>query len=124
MNEKNNNLLAQLLDLNEKKINIFKIIGLTKLHKLHFLLMNLIFQKINKYSFSGEQTSYGATVAHLDMFGDMKDFVFIDDSTSNGSDLGMHPNGRNEAPMVVGVVESSKSHTFDLGEILRCVRSK
>ena len=39
-----------------------KIIDLTKFHKLYFQLTNLIFSKINKYSFQGARLSYGATV--------------------------------------------------------------
>ena len=42
--------------------------------------------------------------------------VFIDASTSSGSDLKMLPSGKNEAPMIVGMAKPSKSPTFDLGE--------
>lgn len=31
----------------------------------------------------------------------------------------MRPSGKNEAPMVVGVAESSKSPSFDLGEDIK-----
>ena len=55
-------------------------------------------------------------IVPLDVFGRMKDVVFIDDRTNNESDLEMHPSERNEAPMVVGVDESSKSSLSDLGE--------
>lgn len=50
------------------------------------------------------------------MFGCMRDIVFIDDSTSNGSDSKMRPSRKNKASMVVGVGESYKSHWFDFGE--------
>lgn len=50
------------------------------------------------------------------MFGYMRDNVFIDDSTSNGSDFKMRPSRKNEASMVVGVGKSHKSHLFDFGE--------
>ena len=46
----------------------------------------------------------------------MRDVVSIDDCMSSGSDLEMHPSGRNKAPLVVGVAKSSKSLSFDLGE--------
>ena len=46
----------------------------------------------------------------------MQDVLSIDDNTSRGSDLEMPLCGRNEAHMVVGVVESSNSPSFDLGK--------
>ena len=44
------------------------------------------------------------------------DVVFVENMTSVGNDLEMRPSGRNEAPMVVGMDESSISSLFDLGE--------
>lgn len=41
------------------------------------------------------------------MFGHMRDITFIGDGMSIESDLEMCPNGRNEAPIVVGMDESS-----------------
>lgn len=40
----------------------------------------------------------------------------IADGTSSGSDLKMRPSRRNEAPMVVRVVGSSKLALYNLGE--------
>ena len=55
-------VFALQLDLIEKQIKNFKIIRLTK----------LIFKKINKYSFQGAPTSYGATiVGHVHVRVDM-----------------------------------------------------
>lgn len=46
----------------------------------------------------------------------MQDVVSIDDNTSSGNDLEMPLCGRNEAHVVVGVVESSNSPSLDLGK--------
>lgn len=46
-------------------------------------------------------------ITYLGVFGCMRDVVFINDSTSNNSDLEMCSSGRNEASIMVGVVESS-----------------
>ena len=44
----------------------------------------------------------------------MKVVVFVDDTKSSVSDLEMRPSGRNEAPIIVGKVESSKSPSFGI----------
>lgn len=44
----------------------------------------------------------------------MKDVVFVDDTKNNVSDLEMHPSGRNEDPIVVGIIKSFKSCSFDI----------
>lgn len=50
------------------------------------------------------------------MFGHMRDGVFIHYNMSIGCGLEMHPIGRNEASIVGGVDESSKSILFGLGK--------
>jgi hypothetical protein len=54
------------------------------------------------------------TFSTTNVFGHMRDVVFIDDSMSIGCDLEMHPIGRNEASTIGGVDESSKSILFGL----------
>lgn len=49
----------------------------------------------------------------------MKNIVFIDDSTSVGNNLVMHPSRRIEVPMMVGIDKSSKSPLFDFGEDIK-----
>lgn len=55
-------------------------------------------------------------IAHLKKVGCMRDVMFIDNNTSIRSDLEMRRSGRNEAPIVVGVYESSKLSSIDYGE--------
>lgn len=43
----------------------------------------------------------------------------MEDGTSFGNILGMHPSGENEAPMVGGKDESSKSPLFDPGRDIK-----
>ena len=51
-------------------------------------------------------------MTHLDVFGRMEDVVFIDNSTSNWSELEMRQSGRNKAPGIIGMAKSSKSPSF------------
>lgn len=48
-------------------------------------------------------------IKHSDVFGHMRNVLFIDNCTSSRSDLEICPSGRNKAPMMVGMSESSKS---------------
>ena len=49
----------------------------------------------------------------------IKDVVLMEDGTSFGNILEMRPSGRNEAPMVVGKGESSKSPLFGPGRDIK-----
>lgn len=51
----------------------------------------------------------------MDVFVQMRDLVFINDSTSFGSVLEMRPSGRSEVPTVVEVDQSSKLFLFGFG---------
>jgi hypothetical protein len=51
-----------------------------------------------------------------------RDVEFMEDSTSVGNDLEMHPNGRNEIPNVVIVDTSSKSPCVDDDELTSDVK--
>lgn len=66
-------------------------------------------EKLNRKNFGN--STFGISWSH-------KINVFIDDNTSSESNLEPHPNGRKKAPMVVRVVESSKSIAFILVKIL------
>lgn len=55
-------------------------------------------------------------IAYLDMLGHIRNVAFTNGSTSIGSDQKMCPNGRNGAPMVIGVDESIKLPLFEFGE--------
>jgi hypothetical protein len=46
----------------------------------------------------------------------MNDVVFMEDSTSIGNDLKIHPIRRNKALMVVGMDRYSTSTLFDFGK--------
>ena len=55
-------------------------------------------------------------LAHLDLFGHISDILLIADMTSSGNDLEISLSWRNEAPMVVGMAEFSRSPLFDIEE--------
>lgn len=57
-------------------------------------------------------------ITHSDVFGHMRDVVFIDDNINIGCNLEMRPSRRNEASIVGGVDESSKSPLFDFGKYI------
>ena len=55
-------------------------------------------------------------ITHSNIFGHMRDVVFINNNVSIASDLEIRPNRRNEAQVMVGMDEPSKSPSFDFGE--------
>lgn len=58
----------------------------------------------------GRQANKPMDIAHSEVFLRLQNVVH------SGGDFQMRPSGRNAAPIVVGVAESSKSPTINLGE--------
>lgn len=53
-------------------------------------------------------------IVHLDIYGPMKDIVFMEDSENICNNLEIRQCGKNEAPMVVGMDEFSNHLLFGL----------
>ena len=91
-----------ICNASNENINMFHT---KKIPNIYFLIN----MKASKYI---KQITYLKTIKIMRNI----DVVFVENMTSVGNDLEMHPSGRNEAPMVVGMDESSISSLFDLGE--------